>query len=55
MNWNGWQDFFAMGGYGGYVWGATGVALLAMLAEAWLVERRLRLARAAAGATEAAS
>lgn len=49
MNWNSWQDFLAMGGYAGYVWGATGVALLALLAESWLVGRRLRQARAAAG------
>ena len=27
------SDFFAMGGYGFYVWGAYGVAALAIIAE----------------------
>jgi heme exporter protein D len=31
MNWNSWSDFFAMGGYGPYVWGAV-VAVFAALA-----------------------
>jgi heme exporter protein D len=33
MNWNSWQDFAHMGGHGLYVWGSTGVVLLALLAE----------------------
>lgn len=45
MIWNSLGDFLAMGGYGPYVWGASGVALALLAAEAWLVTRRLRRAR----------
>ena len=44
MNWNSAQEFFAMGGYGLYVWGAYGVMAAWMLAEPWLAARRLRWA-----------
>ncbi len=40
MNWNSASEFFAMGGYGLYVWGAYGVTAAWMLAEPWLVRRR---------------
>ena len=30
MNWNSWSDFFAMGGYAQYVWGAFGMSALAI-------------------------
>jgi len=30
MHWASWQDFWAMGGSGGYVWGAYGVVALAL-------------------------
>ncbi len=40
MMWNSPADFFAMGGYGLYVWGSFGVCALAMLAEPWLVRVR---------------
>jgi len=33
MNWGSWQNFFAMGGYGFYVWGSYAVALVALVAE----------------------
>ena len=33
MNWSSWSDFFAMGGYGFYVWGSYAVTVLAMAIE----------------------
>ncbi|MEO8155706.1 MAG: heme exporter protein CcmD [Rhizobacter sp.] len=44
MNWHSSAEFFAMGGYGLYVWGAYGVAAVFMLTEPWLVARRHRRA-----------
>jgi heme exporter protein D len=46
MNWASAADFWAMGGYGAYVWGAYGVTLAVMLAEPLLVRRRCRQALA---------
>jgi heme exporter protein D len=41
MNWGSWQNFFAMGGYGLYVWGSYAVTLVVLIAEiAALVGRR---------------
>jgi heme exporter protein D len=40
MNWNSASEFFAMGGYGLYVWGSFGVSALAMLVEPLLVQQR---------------
>ena len=48
MNWNNAGEFFAMGGYGLYVWGSYGVMALWMLAEPLLAQRRYSAARAAA-------
>jgi len=48
MNWNNAGEFFAMGGYGLYVWGSYGVMAAWMLAEPLLVAVRLRAARQAA-------
>ena len=46
MNWNSASDFIAMGGYGLYVWGSFGMALVVMFAEvAQLAARRKALAR----------
>jgi heme exporter protein D len=45
MNWGSASEFFAMGGYGLYVWGSYAVCLLAMLLEPWLVARRHAQAR----------
>jgi heme exporter protein D len=33
MIWNSWAEFFAMGGYGLYVWGSTAAVAFCMLAE----------------------
>lgn len=44
MNWNSAADFFAMGGYGLYVWGSYAAALALMFAEPLLARRRLRSA-----------
>ncbi len=44
MNWASTADFFAMGGYGAYVWGAYGVTLALMLAEPLLARRRCQQA-----------
>lgn len=43
MNWTNPAEFFAMGGYGLYVWGSFGVAI-AVLCTEWLVLRQRRLA-----------
>jgi heme exporter protein D len=48
MSWNSPADFFAMGGYGLYVWGAYGVTAACMLADAMLAGRRHRRALRAA-------
>jgi heme exporter protein D len=50
MIWDSWSDFFAMGGYGLYVWGTFIVFVVCMLGEvAMLVQRwsaiRQRLGR----------
>ena len=40
MNWSNAADFFAMGGYGFYVWGSFGMTALVMLGE--LIALRMR-------------
>jgi heme exporter protein D len=42
MNWGSAEEFFAMGGYGLYVWGSDAVAALVMFAEPLLARRRHR-------------
>jgi heme exporter protein D len=42
MNWNSPAEFFAMGGYGLYVWGSFGACALALILEPLLVGRRQR-------------
>jgi len=42
MNWASWSDFFAMGGYGFYVWGSFLVSLICMVGEVILVLNRRR-------------
>jgi heme exporter protein D len=51
MYWNSFKDFVHMGGYGLYVWGSAGMALVLMLTEPILAARRHRraLEQAAAG------
>ncbi len=44
MAWNSIADFIHMGGYGLYVWGSYGGALLLMTLEPFLAARRRRLA-----------
>ena len=48
MQWGSVSEFFAMGGYGLYVWGAYAVTAACMLVEPALVVRRHRQARRAA-------
>jgi heme exporter protein D len=45
-------DFFAMGGYGLYVWGAYAVTAILVVTEIIAVRSRLRAARLAARAQE---
>ncbi len=47
MNWSSASDFFAMGGYGLYVWGAYGVTAVAMLLDPIAAVRRHRRALSA--------
>ena len=42
MSWGSAGEFFAMGGYAVYVWGAYGVTAAAIGAEVWLLARRRR-------------
>jgi heme exporter protein D len=44
MNWNSWGDFWAMGGYGLYVWGSYGFCVAAFVIELVLVRRGHRFA-----------
>jgi heme exporter protein D len=47
MNWRSVGEFFAMGGYGLYVWGSYGVALVMIAAELIALAARHRAARSA--------
>jgi heme exporter protein D len=47
MNWNSTAEFFAMGGYGLFVWGSYAVTLLCMAIEPVLALQRHRSARRA--------
>ena len=42
MNWDGIDQFLAMGGYGMYVWGSYGVAALCIALEIWLIRTGIR-------------
>lgn len=42
MHWNSLNEFFAMGGYGLYVWGSFGACALGMLVEPLLLRARRR-------------
>ncbi|MEW5787705.1 MAG: heme exporter protein CcmD [Pseudomonadota bacterium] len=39
MEWASWSDFWAMGGYGFYVWGSFGATAAALLIEIILLRR----------------
>jgi len=45
MQWGSVGEFIAMGGYGGYVWGAYGVTLVLMVGEVITAIRGQREAR----------
>jgi len=42
MQWASVSDFFAMGGYGLYVWGSYAVTAMALGVEVFMVRRRAR-------------
>lgn len=50
MNWGSAGEFFAMGGYGLYVWGSYGVSALAVAVELLGLAARRKRARSQAGA-----
>ena len=52
MNWGSTSEFFAMGGYGLYVWGSYAVTAALMLLEPVLSARRHAQARRAAAQYE---
>ena len=45
MHWNSVGEFFAMGGYGLYVWGSFGACAILMIVEPLLARRRLNEVR----------
>jgi heme exporter protein D len=47
VNWASAGDFWAMGGYGFYVWGSYGVAVAVIAMELWLLRARRSSAIAA--------
>ena len=47
MQWHSFSEFFAMGGRGGFVWGAYGTMALLMAVEPLLARWRHRAARTA--------
>ena len=48
MIWSDWAQFFAMGGYGLYVWGSLGMCVLVPLLEISQLSLRKRALRAQA-------
>jgi heme exporter protein D len=40
LYWANWSDFWAMGGYGLYVWGSFGVSALVIAMELWSLRQR---------------
>jgi heme exporter protein D len=40
LYWSDWSAFWAMGGYGLYVWGSFGVAALVIALELWSLRQR---------------
>ncbi len=49
MNWSSWAEFWAMGGYGVYVWGSFGMTAALLCAEPLLIGARRRALRRSAG------
>jgi heme exporter protein D len=52
MNWQSFDEFVHLGGYGLYVWGSYAVTLALMLAEPLMARHRHRLAFEAARADD---
>jgi heme exporter protein D len=48
VNWGSWDAFWAMGGYGLYVWGSYAVAVAVAAIEIWQLRARRRVAVAEA-------
>ncbi|QOJ23728.1 MAG: heme exporter protein CcmD [Gammaproteobacteria bacterium] len=42
MNWSSWSEFFAMGGYGLYVWGSYAVTVICVAGEILSISKRRR-------------
>jgi len=55
MSWGSAAEFFAMGGYAGYVWGAYAVTALCLIVEPLVVRARRRAALARLRALEGAA
>jgi heme exporter protein D len=55
MNWGSATEFFAMGGYAGYVWGSYAVTALCLIVEPLVVRARRRAAGRALKALEGAA
>ena len=45
MQWGSWENFWAMGGYGFYVWGAYGMTVAVLVLEVVLLRARRARAR----------
>ena len=45
MQWGSWENFWAMGGYGFYVWGAYGMTVAVLALEVVLLRARRARAR----------
>ena len=44
MNWGGWNEFWAMGGYALYVWGSYAATFVLLAAEVAMLRMRRRAA-----------
>jgi heme exporter protein D len=44
VNWGSWDNFWAMGGYGFFVWGAYAMAAAVLAIECWQLKVRRRRA-----------
>ena len=55
MKWESLSAFISMGGYGFYVWGSYGVALLCVIGETFLVKKRFRTLHKQLGLNEKSS
>ena len=52
MSWGSWSEFWAMGGYGLYVWGSYAVTAFLLALEVWLLRARRRTALDRAAGSE---